>query len=1111
MAAETNGHLVDSSTSMKKGRQSNSRLRKLRNQRKGLAARTLSICARLATWFILSTVIFKCPSSPAELTDASSRVCRPYLAIRSQFTPYLEPYYDSYAAPYVNTTRPYFEEIDKRFLTPTFRLGTQTYENYCAPRVEEVREHAQRQWQNTVKPQLEAVTGKVWGHYDTSLAPHINKAIAASTPYYELAKDNLLLTYYSHLIPAYTSSVPHIERTYAYGRDFTIHTGIPYAQGIWRGTIVFIDGILWPKLRILYGENVEPQLVRIGQRLGRYRDGKRVRAVADQVDSSLRSSSTPSILSPTSSSVVITHTTPSAKQLSASSSTTSSETQTAQMTDEEIAREKVTEDLRVWHEKFAKAADKGAEDLEDRVKEITEGQISRQAHGVGAGLVVQLEETISREFRELKVKIINIIKAIPSTVSEEGLEKAEDDLLAAIRTAGLAMKERAVALRTWKHAYFEETDSLVASATKATVEVLDNIRDLGLQEIGMRWAWMEGVTYKDWSEYHALRETFDEWRDGVEAAAKKHQGLAKAKEAGEDVEGRGMAVAEEAATELRRLKEVAKWKIEAQDSNPNFDIKRAPAIAVKIGQKILKKAKDAVSGSHRASSEPTLSEATDKTANAGSMDQNVSPIASEAVLSTESSIIKNAATGAPEALTGTEQLKVEGIVSALLKDAEESASDTSETVIGTPPPPLDSLASEGVECAASTISEGIRSKESPPSFPDNFSSVADAASSKESLLSSSPSKKVWGGASAQQVDARQIIYEASDQGSRSKTPLTESIVSEASSYGTIVSEQLFGSKLPLSESIISKASGYTAEVTDGTAEQYEAVRALISELVSGREPDFTESVMNRLNSAYHTGAPEIMSSASSIASEAYETASSVITSIFTPPPELEAILDSASERVNAAVEVVSIQLYGTSKGTFEQATSAASEAYDSVSSHISGAVYGTPTGFIEVAQSSVSEVAASAQSAISVAIYGTEKGYIEQATSAASKAYESASSVAADSISAVSSVIEENVSTARVQVSEAIYGTPPGVVESAQSRLSEAIYGPQKGALESAQSRLKAAVETARARLNELVESAGESAGQGISAAKGNIESMASEASSAVGSVATKAGLHTEL
>ena len=239
--------------------------------------------SRLATWFVLST-LFKCPSSPAELTDASSGVCRPYLAIRSQFTPYLEPYYHAYAAPYVNTARPYVGKFDAQFITPAFSLGRQSYENYCAPRVEKLRGYGLKGWQNTVEPQLEVITEKAWGRYNISLAPHVNKAIAASTPYYELARDNLLLTYYSHLVPAYTSSVPYVEGTYAYGCDFAIHTGIPYAQGVWGRIMAFVDRILWPKVRILYGENVEPQLVRIGQRLGSYRDGKRIKAAVDQVE-----------------------------------------------------------------------------------------------------------------------------------------------------------------------------------------------------------------------------------------------------------------------------------------------------------------------------------------------------------------------------------------------------------------------------------------------------------------------------------------------------------------------------------------------------------------------------------------------------------------------------------------------------------------------------------------------------------------------------------------------------------------------------------------------------------------------------------------------------------
>ncbi|KAI9861774.1 MAG: hypothetical protein M1813_005123 [Trichoglossum hirsutum] len=690
MAAETNGHLAEPTMPIKKGRHKNPRSRKLRNRKKGRTARVLNICARLATWFVLLTVIFKCPSSPTELTDESSRVCKPYLTIRSQFAPYLEPYYNTYATPYINTTRPYVDRFGTQFLTPAVVFGKQSYENHCAPRIEKVREYSLKEWQNTVKPQLEATTAKARNQYDANLAPHVSKVIAASAPYYELAKDNFLLTYYSHLVPAYTSSVPYVKRTYALGRDFTVHTSIPYAQGVWRWLMAFIDRILWPKVRILYGENVEPQLVRIGERLGKYRDGKRVRAAAEQVDSFSQSTST-SMLSSTSSSVSAAHTTSSSVRSSASPSTTY-DSRTAYMTDEEIAREKVTEDLRVWHEKFAKAADKGAEDLEDRVKQITEGQISGQAQGRGQILVIQLEETVKKELQELKAKIVDIAKTVPSPTVEDDLEKADNDLHAAIRAAGLAMKEKAVEVRTWKHDYYEEIDRLVVAATEATLEVLDNIRDLGLQEIGMRWAWMEGVTYKDWSKYHALRKTFDEWRDEVEAAAKQHKGLAKAKEVGDDIEGRGMAIAEEAAAELRRLRDSAKRKIEAQDSRNDFATNYTPVDAMKIGQKVLKKAKDAVSMASHVTSESTMSKATEETSEASLKTQGVSAAICEAVFSTEPNTVGEPAAKISDALAGSQHPEGGSAACATPKKVRQFASEVKEAIIGSSSPPHKSFA-----------------------------------------------------------------------------------------------------------------------------------------------------------------------------------------------------------------------------------------------------------------------------------------------------------------------------------------------------------------------------------------------------------------------------------
>lgn len=285
------------------------------------------------------------------------------------------------------------------------------------------------------------------------------------------------------------------------------------------------------------------------------------------------------------------------------------------------------------------------------------------------------------------------------------------------------------------------------------------------------------------------------------------------------------------------------------------------------------------------------------------------------------------------------------------------------------------------------------------------------------------------------------------------------------------SSSIYDTPPPLTESVwhfaaraTNAAGSYAASATEAANSQYSAISALISDLVVGKEPDFTESVMSRLSSAYHTGAPGIASSASSYAS-------SVVNSIFTPPPTLEAILDSVSEQFNAAVAAASIQLYGIPKGPIEQVTEAAADAYGTAASRISVAVYGTETGYAEAAQQTLLEIAASAQSAISSALFGTPTATMEKMVSDAAGVYSSVSSMAAEGMSGVS---------------EAVSG---------------AIYGSEQGALESASSRVVAAVESARVAVSSMVNAVNEQREAKASEASRIIASAAKEASVSAGSL----------
>ena len=805
----------------------------------------------MLVWYIVATALFRCPSSFTDLTEESPRVCKPYLTARSQIAPYIEPYYNSYAAPHVDKVRPYIERFNREIYTPSFNYGKQTYDTYGAPKVEQIRGFGQEKWDKIVKPQLDTAQVQAKKQYESNLAPHVSKASAAAAPYYTSGRDGVTQIYSAHVLPALEASRPYVETSYAVGHRVFIDTGLPYVTTAWEYTAAFFDRTLWPKLRILYGENVEPQLVRIGERLGRYRDGKRIRAVLEEAASTTQVSSLSSSLSLVAASIA-------PDQLS---STTSSQTPSASpsLTAEQEAeqiREKIESDLRNWQEKFAKAADKGTEDLEERVREITERQIQSQVHGVGEALVIQLEETANLQTQKLKRDIQWLVQTFPEEYDDEDLGKASFSLSKFVRQAGLAVKEKAQALRSWKETFDQETQSLVSAASESTLEVIDNIRDLGLQEIGLRWAQMEGVTYKDWSKYHDVKKTFDEWRSKVEAVAQKHEGLQKAKEASEDVESRGMALAEETAKELARLKEVGAWKMEAGDMSDDFSTKYVPAEAANAAQKVMKKvssASEQVVGTSQGTLESIMSQATEQASDAASS-------ASSAVIGTEPGLAERATSkvaeaasevseSASEAIIGTPQPLSESVISAVKDKANQAASDASGAVIGTPPPVHESIASqvsESAASAASVVSEAV-SKSSAP-VTDDISSLTSSVSSGASSVASKASKKVYGGAMAQKVsnEEKPILDDViSDEDDSTYSETMQKMVDQAGDRYTDITNAV-------SEALLKATStqGTVESASSVANEQYSKALEAASSVLYGTQQGTVESVTSVASEKY---------------------------------------------------------------------------------------------------------------------------------------------------------------------------------------------------------------------------------------------------------------------
>lgn len=819
-------------------------------------------------WYVIIVAAFQCPTSLDELNDASPRICKPYINARSYLQPHLQPYYDTYAGPYVEKVRPYADQVHQRVILPASTVAKYSYDKYAAPRLDQARAYGQQQWEKTVVPQVALAQKEASELYDSLVAPHVKKASTVAEPYYDAAKDNAINVHQNHILPAIDTSKPYLWNAYSSARDFTLSTGMPYAQKAWYALVIFVDGTLWPKVKGLYGDNVKPQLVMISERIAKYQEGRKMKAALDEVDSSMEASSaTTSVSSETGLSAslesLLGHTSTATEASASSTPTLSAEEQLA------AAKEQIATDLRTWQEKFAVAADKGSEDLAERVKDIVEGLMKSGIDGDGKGLATALTMTVETEMANAKANINRIVSQLPDEAASPDAEKAEKDILEAIRASGLAIRNRANAVRQWYSKFEAEITQRATVASDSTLDVLDSIRDLGLQEIGMRWAWMEGVTYKDWAKYHNLKKQFEEWRTEVRDVALKHPILDDAKKAAENVVEDCMEVASDAAKELARLRDVGKWKVAARDSSEDFDTRAIPAAAVSAASRM---AENIESASGRL---------------VGTSQGTVESIASQATEAAE-----DAASSASSVVFGTGQGTAESIVSKATEAVADAASEASSTILG-------ETTSGPAEKAASSVSRAASvASESAGSVTEALgNSAASAGDSVASVISDASEVVAEYTSTVTVVDASSSISSATEVGASSASSVADAVQSSLSSVKSKASSKVFAGAMaqevssqgPILDDIIDDSEGHTyseklQSVVDAAGDRYADVTKAVSEALLGTRQGTIES-------------------ATSVASEQYSSALAAASSVLygTTPGVAESIASAASDKYSQAV------------------------------------------------------------------------------------------------------------------------------------------------------------------------------------------------------------------
>ncbi|RYN36889.1 hypothetical protein AA0112_g4584 [Alternaria arborescens] len=1049
-----------------------SRSARPRKPRRGIVGAFTSMIARLSTWYLIITFLFRCPNSLHQLNHDSPRVCKPYLQTRAYAAPYLDPYYETYVAPHIEKVKPY--------TTPITTFAQDNYATYGAHRVEHARKYAETQYDKSIRPQLENAQKQVKGQYDVYLGPHVKKATDAAAPYYNDLKTSSEEIYVHTLLPAYEQSKPYLQQGHAYGHHVLVDIIYPHVHTAKDATWAFVLRTVWPQLRVLYGDNVEPQLVRISERLGRYRDQQKIESVVSAVDAEtvLPTESikdTPTIASSSASIVPPSSTegsgwgvldeffgSESANTASGELEATSVKPSEPKLTGAEL-QEKLNQDLRDWQTKFATAADKGSEDLEVRVAEITERQIDNAVHGHGKALVVKLEETADSTIAKLKSYIKKTVESLPEDATDADLEAAYEECGTKTREFGLTVKERAQDIRVWKASYDQETDSLVQAAVRSTVEVLEKIHSLGLQEVGMRWAWTDGVTYKDWQNYHKLRNTLNEWQAEVEAVGSRHEGLRLAHEESKKLEDKAMAIASDMVAELVRLKDVSKSKIWAGDASDDFSDKVFAPRVRKAAQQVM----DSVEG---ASSQ--VAEAI----------QGSSTPLSESIASSAKSVYSEASSKASEAVQGSSTPLGESIASSVKDAASKASSQVSEAVSGSSTPLTESIASS-VQDAASKISsqasEAVQGTPSSESLLSQASSkaseVIDDTASKASAAYESP-KKVWGGANAQIIaEAREVVLDQplDDDEDDTYSEKLQSAVADAgdraAEISRAVSEALLGA---------TKTQGTVESASSVASEQYAKALAAASSALYGTEQPAVESATSVVADKY---------------AQAVTAASYAIYGTPTPTAIIKTVQIEASSRYNDAVSAASKQLENAKAQLSLLVSGEPQPAHQTMLSYFEKAY----SDSLAVASERLSNAMQYTESVKSYAA-GPTQGYFESVSSIASSRLSEGLSQASAQFAPQSTGVADS---ARRQYYEAI-GLAHARYSEFVGAASSAAYGPQQGTVESLASVASASAASAASAVSGSAESVASyvsgSAQSAVSNAQAAAESAASQISSGV-------------
>ncbi|KAK9492987.1 hypothetical protein V1508DRAFT_432473 [Lipomyces doorenjongii] len=433
-----------------------------------------SIFLHALIYSLVYTVLWKCPRHPE-----SSELC----PIVNKITEPLVPYYDTKIAPYVE---------------PTLERIQQGYETYAEPVIERAASAAKSQYNLYAAPYVTNVESAIKDQYDEKARVHVEKLIG-------LARD----VYDDSLMPLWESSQPYITQALRRANAVAVYSkhvirrkaapvvdkmaakGSELAKVSWAKVVKFYNDVIVVKSLQLYFDHVELAVLRVKDRIflkavsedeyvcecDDYEEGDVENE--EDIGSVVTSTITRTISRTAVSSIGSVYPGNTGMQ-------TPEITPPVEHIDPEVAEHQleIEKDIISWTSKFRTAGKNAVSSFSMEIDSLFQSA----------------EDTLLTEAQANLLRAQNEIESIFDTA-----DAAQVPAIMTILTAKAdAVRAQAVEAAS---SVLRDAESIRSS----TLDIFKTVTDIGLQDLGRKWAFMEGITWQDWKEYRTLKSMTDDF------------------------------------------------------------------------------------------------------------------------------------------------------------------------------------------------------------------------------------------------------------------------------------------------------------------------------------------------------------------------------------------------------------------------------------------------------------------------------------------------------------------------------------------------------------------------------------------------------------------------